>query len=191
MINFSFEHTGKQIGTLTGEWLKETLLPMPQGLARGFASVPIQRQYLSFIIQHDSMGQEHRTQMGEANARCQPLAVSLSLSLQPQMHMHTLQHWLPLFPLASPSCLLLWPDEPSLFICYYIGVVRSKNQEGSWDVCQRCWLKVSVRCHPSPLWPPPFIHTCSLNRFTSLWVCTHTCVHLYKLQFVRDQLHFH
>lgn len=61
--------------------------------------------------------------------RCPP---SLSpLSLHAQIHMHALQHSLPLFPLASPSCLLLWPDEPSLFICYYTGIVRSKNQEGA------------------------------------------------------------
>lgn len=53
------------------------------------------------------------------------------LSLHAQIHMHALQHSLPLFPLASPSCLLLWPDEPSLFICYYTGIVRSKNQEGA------------------------------------------------------------
>lgn len=37
----------------------------------------------------------------------------------------------PSVPFGSPSCLLLWPDEPSLFICYYTGIVRSKNQEGA------------------------------------------------------------
>lgn len=50
------------------------------------------------------------------------------LSRHAQIHMHALQPSLPLFPLASPSCLLLWPDEPPLFICYYTGIVRSKTQ---------------------------------------------------------------
>lgn len=79
-INSYFEHSGKQIGTLTGEWLEEALLPIPPGLAGGSASVPIQRQSLCSIIQHDSMGLEHRTQMGGTDARCQPLALSLCLS---------------------------------------------------------------------------------------------------------------
>lgn len=30
------------------------------------------------------------------------------------------------FPLAGPSCLPLYPREPCLFICYYIGIGRSK-----------------------------------------------------------------
>lgn len=30
-INSSFEHSGKQIGTLTGEWLEEALVPVPRG----------------------------------------------------------------------------------------------------------------------------------------------------------------
>lgn len=92
-INTSFEHSGKQIGTLTGEWLKEALLPMPSGLAGRFARVPIRRQTLCFIIQRDSVGLEHRTQTGESDARCQPLALSLHLSsLHTQIHRHTLQH---------------------------------------------------------------------------------------------------
>lgn len=125
---------------------------LPSGLARGAASVPTQKQSLCFIVQHDNMGLEHRTQMGATNARCQPLAFSLSLlSLQEQIHMHGFQYWLPLFPLASPSCLLLWPDETSLFICYYVGIVRSKNQEGACGVCQQCWLKIPFYCHSSPV----------------------------------------
>lgn len=84
-INSSFQHSGKQIGTLTSEWLEEALLPVPPGLAGGSASVPIQRQSLCFIIQHDSMGLERRTQMGATNARCQPLALSLCLS---SLYMH-------------------------------------------------------------------------------------------------------
>lgn len=92
-INTSFEHSGKQIGTLTGEWLKEALLPMPSGLAGRFARVPIRRQTLCFIIQRDSVGLERRTQTGESDARCQPLALSLHLSsLHTQIHRHTLQH---------------------------------------------------------------------------------------------------
>lgn len=85
VINSSFQRSGKQIGTLTGVWLKEALLPIPSGLARGSASVPIQRQSLCFIIQHDSMGLERRTQMGATDARCQPLALSLRLS---SLYMH-------------------------------------------------------------------------------------------------------
>lgn len=85
---------------------------------------------------------------------------SLSLlSLHAQIHMHALQHRLPLFPLASPSCLLLWPDEPSLFICYYTGIVGSKNQEGACGVCQRCWLKVRVERRSSPLLSEPSFHS--------------------------------
>lgn len=76
---------GKQIGTLTSEWLQEALLPVPPGLAGGSARVPIQRQSLCFIIQHDSMGLERGTQMGATNARCQPLALSLCLS---SLYMH-------------------------------------------------------------------------------------------------------
>lgn len=84
-INSSSELSGKQIGTLTSEWLEEALLPVPPGLARGSASVPIRRQSLCFIIQHDSMGLERRTQMGATDARCQPLALSLCL---PSLYMH-------------------------------------------------------------------------------------------------------
>lgn len=82
-INSAFEHSGKQIGTLTGERLEEALLPIPPGLAGGFASVPIQS--LCSIIQHDSVGLEHRTQMGASHARCQLLALSLCLS---SLYMH-------------------------------------------------------------------------------------------------------
>lgn len=63
--------------------------------------------------------------------------------------MHTLQHWLPLFPLASPSCLLLWPDEPPLFICYYTASVRSKNQEGLYGECQHRWHESALLCSSS------------------------------------------
>lgn len=80
VIYSSFEHTEKQIATFCGEWLKEALLPMPPGQTSEFESMPIERQSLSFIIQHDSMGLHRRTQMGEADTRCQPLAISLHLS---------------------------------------------------------------------------------------------------------------
>lgn len=167
MTNSSFEHSGKQIGTLTGEKLEEALLPLPSGLAGGFASVPIQRQSLCFIIQHDSMGLEWRTQMGATNARCQPLALPFSLSLpflHAQIHTHALQHWLPLFPLASPSCLPLWPYKPSLFICYYIGSVRSNKQGGACRVCQHRELRFGVCwtfCH--------FRRILALCWWTSVW----------------------
>lgn len=121
---------------------------------------------------------------------CQMSAISsfsLSLlSLHAQIHTHALQHWLPLFPLASPSCLLLWPDEPSLFICYYIGIVRSKNQEGACGVCQHCWLKVRVYCRSSPLRPllsftftPPINFYLTQGNHTT---CLCVCVRVYALQ---------
>ena len=47
-------------------------------------------------------------------------------------HSHTPHtHSLSLSPLAGPSCLPLWPDGSSLFICYYTGIGRSRKQEGS------------------------------------------------------------
>lgn len=129
-INSPSEHSGIQIGTLTSEWLGAMLWFLPQGVARRSANVSIQRLSVS---QWDSMVLEYGTQ-NELMAdiwHCAPPPSLSPLSLHAQIHMHALQHSLPLFPLASPSCLLLWPDEPSLFICYYTGIVRSKNQEGA------------------------------------------------------------
>lgn len=59
---------------------------MPPRLARGFASVPNQRQSLSFIIRNDSVRLSNRSSMGEADARCQLLDLSLFLS---SLYMHT------------------------------------------------------------------------------------------------------
>lgn len=110
-----------------------------------------------FLLYYSAWQYGAGAQDSDEGDQCQMSAISsfsLSLrSLHAQTHMHALQHWLPLFPLASPSCLLLWPDEPSLFICYYTGIARSKNQEGVCGMCQHCWLKVHVYCHSYPLWP--------------------------------------
>lgn len=111
------------------------------------------------LLYHSAWQYGAGVQDSDGGDHCQMSAISsIALSLlsqHAQIHTHALQHWLPLFPLASPSCLLLWPDEPSLFICYYIGIVRSKNQEGTCGVCQHCWPKVSVCCRSSP--PRPIL----------------------------------
>lgn len=80
------------------------------------------------------MGLQHRTQMGEANARCQPLVFFFSVSLYSQIYLHTLQHWLPLFPLASPSCLLLWPDEPVYLSVITLELSNPNNKRDS-EMC--------------------------------------------------------
>lgn len=157
-IHSSFEHSGKQIGTLTVERLDEAFLPIPPGLAGGFASVPIQS--FCFIIQHKSARLEHRPQMGANRARCQLLALSPSRYC---FYMHKYIHSLPPFSLASP--MLLWPDKPSLFICYYIGVVGSKNRVGACGVSQHCWLNIRVFYHFPPLRPLiSFTITLSINK---------------------------
>lgn len=166
-INSSFEHSGKQIGTLTGEWLEEALLPILPRAGRGICKCA-DSEAIS-LLYHSAWQRGAGAQDSDGCDRCQMSAISsFSLSLlsqHAQIHTHALQHWLPLFSLASPSCLLLWPDEPSLFICYYIGVVRSKNQEGAPDVCQHCWLKVHVYCCSSPLRPLlSFTLTPSINQ---------------------------
>lgn len=182
-IHSSFEHSGKQIGTLTVERLDEAFLPIPPGLAGGFASVPIQS--FCFIIQHKSARLEHRPQMGANRARCQLLTLSPSRYC---FYMHKYIHSLPPFSLASP--MLLWPDKPSLFICYYIGVVGSKNRVGACGVSQHCWLNIRVFYHFPPLRPLiSFTITLSINKIPqdarkphnvfSLWVhyvCGCVCV---------------
>lgn len=132
VIYSSFEHTGKQIGTLSGEWLKEVLLPMPPAQAPEFESMPIERQSLSFIIQHDSMGLHCRTQMGEADTRCQPLALSLHRS---SLRMHR--------SICTPSNIdslcSLWQDQAVCFCGltspFYLSVITlemsdPKNKRG-------------------------------------------------------------
>lgn len=141
------------------------------------------------LLYHSAWQYGAGAQDSDGGKRCQMSAISsfsLSLlSLHAQIHTHALQHWLPLFPLASPSCLLLWPDEPSLFICYYIGIVRSKNQEGARCVCQLCWLQVCV----SPLRPLLHSHSLPLSiNFNLTWenhtaslsvcaLCVYVCIH--------------
>lgn len=61
----------------------------------------------------------------------------------------------PSVPFGSPSCLLLWPDEPPLFICYYTGIVRSKNQEGA------CVCASTVGCRAAT--PPVLSSALSLS----------------------------
>lgn len=93
---------------------------MPPGLAGGFASVPIQRQSLCFIIQHDSMGLEWRTQMGATDARCQPLALSLCLS---SLYMHKYIH----MPSNIDSLCSLWQAQAVCFCGltspFYLSVI--------------------------------------------------------------------
>lgn len=164
-INSSFEHSGKQIGTLTGEWLEEALLPIPPGLAGGSASVPIQRQSLCFIIQRDSMRLERRTQMGATDARCQPLALSLSLS-----PLSTCTNTYARPPTLTPSVPF---GKPKLF-AFVAWWALSIYLLLHWN-CQIQKPRGSPRCVPALLAEGPcllplvssFIHTRSLYRSTS------------------------
>lgn len=122
-INSSSEHFGKQIATLTGDGAaREALLACTtRGLARGGGrpgvldqlSVLTFRGNISALSSGMTGCVAGTPRLGRVGARCQPLARSpFQLSQHAQVHMRALQHWLPLFPLASPSCLLLWRDEP-------------------------------------------------------------------------------
>ena len=169
---------------------------MPPGLAGGFASVPIQRQSLCFIIRHDSMGLECRTQMGATNARCQPLALSLRLS---SLYMHKYIHT----PSNIDSLCSLWQAQAVCFCGLtsplYLSVItlelsdpRTKREP---VVCASTvgWRSVSVCCRFSP--PRPllsFTLTPSIDQ-RLFWSeedsqpCVCVCLYIHSI----FQLHLH
>lgn len=151
VLNSPSEHSGIQIGTLSSDGLEAALWSLPGGVAGGASSAPIQRLR---VRQRDSMvlGYGTPNKLMADIWHCPPPSVSvapLSTCANTYARPPTLT---PSVPFGSPSCLLLWPDEPPLFICYYTGIVRSKNQEGA------CVCASAVGCRAAAA---PSFHPCS------------------------------
>lgn len=142
---------------------------MPPGLAGGFASVPIQRQSLCFIIQHDSMGLECRTQMGATDARCQPLAFSLCLSsLYMHKYIRTPSNIDSLCSLGKPKLFAFVARRAlSIYLLLHWNCLIQKPRGNLWCVPAllaegRCLLLLLSSS------TPPFIHTHSFYRSISI-----------------------
>lgn len=181
-INSCLGHSGKQIGTLTSEWLEEALPARAFGAGRGIYGVRRIKSTLSALSFGVTVwGRSGGAHMGPSDARCRPLALSLRRSsLNMLKYIRT--------PSNIDSPCSLWQAQA---VCFcgptsplYLSVITLEVSDPKTKR-EPVASASSVGCRSvcTPLFqPPPLLHPSTslwfmkpYNQSVSESVCTEHC----------------